>query len=252
MSTKFLGSLDDLKAAVAATGQGGNWRDIEHGHQYRCENGAIAIWYPSTGTLSFQGAKEPREKFEILVGQALASNSGDDESGEVGKPSTAANFQLPKRVFVVHGHDEEAREQLELILHKLDLDPFVLINKGGSGLTIIEALEREIGPGDGRSRFGIVLMTPDDVGYSEAEGEEAAQPRARQNVVLEMGMLLSAFGRENVAILKRGHMEVPSDANGIIYLGFNKHVKEVVPRLVARLQESGFGLTPEKISEAST
>ena len=55
-------------------------------------------------------------------------------------PQTAS-----KKVFVVHGHDSIAREQLELIIHKLGLNPFVLANTSGSGLTIIEALEAEIG-----------------------------------------------------------------------------------------------------------
>jgi predicted nucleotide-binding protein len=90
-------------------------------------------------------------------------------------------------------------------------------------------------------------MTPDDMGYTATEGPAAAQPRARQSVVLEVGMLLSAFGRTNVAMLKRGPVDVPSDAQGIIYLAFEKHVKEVVPRLVARLREAGFDLDPDNI-----
>ena len=52
-------------------------------------------------------------------------------------------------------------------------------------------------------------------------------PRARQNVVLEMGMVLSALRRPNVAILKKGHIEIPSDVHGIIYIPFNDHVNEV-------------------------
>jgi predicted nucleotide-binding protein len=86
------------------------------------------------------------------------------------------------------------------------------------------------------TRFGIVLMTPDDIGYSKAAGADKAEPRARQNVVLEMGMLIAAVGRPNVAILKRGHIEVPSDAQGILYIPFNDHVKETVPKLVDRLR----------------
>jgi predicted nucleotide-binding protein len=115
---------------------------------------------------------------------------------------------------------------LELILHKLGLNPFVLANTGGGGLTIIEVLESEIGPKQSQARFGIVLTTPDDMGYAKGEGSDAAQPRARQKVVLEMGMLISAAGRANVAILKKGHLEVPSDAQGILYIPFNEHVKE--------------------------
>ena len=88
------------------------------------------------------------------------------------------------------------------------------------------------------------------MGYSKADGETKAQPRARQNVVLEMGMLISSIGRKNVAILKKGHIETPSDAQGILYLAFNDHVKETVPRLADRLRSSGFNINPECISNA--
>ena len=103
-----------------------------------------------------------------------------------------------------------------------------------------------------RQRFGIVLLTPDDIGYAKADGDKEAQPRARQNVVLEMGMLISALGRKNVAILKKQHLEVPSDAQGILYIPFNDHVKEAVPKLVDRLRSSGFVLNPEAITRASS
>ncbi len=163
-----------------------------------------------------------------------------------------SNTRAAKKVFVVHGHDPQTREQLELILHKLGLYPFVLANTGGGGLTIIEALEREIGPEEGQARFGIVLLTPDDIGYAKADGEKKAEPRARQNVVLEMGMLIAAIGRSNVAILKKGHLEIPSDAQGILYIPFNDHVKETVPKLVDRLRAAGFVLSPQAITDASS
>lgn len=72
-----------------------------------------------------------------------------------------------------------------------------------TGRTIIEALEQEIGPDAAEVKFGIVLLTLNDLGYSKTEGAEKLQPRARQNVVLEMGVLLSSMGRKNVAILKK-------------------------------------------------
>ena len=43
------------------------------------------------------------------------------------------------------------------------------------------------------SSFRIVLLTPDDVGYSKSDGDAQAKPRARQNVILEMGMLLASL-----------------------------------------------------------
>jgi len=116
----------------------------------------------------------------------------------------------------------------------------LLQSRGGGGLTIIEALEEEIS--ERRVGFGIVLLTPDDIGYSKSEDPENAKPRARQNVVLELGMVIVALGRPNVAILRKGFLKDPSDAQGIIYIPFNDHVRETVPKLVQRLQRSGFNL----------
>ena len=68
------------------------------------------------------------------------------------------------------------------------------------GAAHIEALERQIGK-EPEAKFGIILMTPDDVGYASRDGSEKAQPRARQNVVMEMGMLLASLTRDKVVIL---------------------------------------------------
>jgi predicted nucleotide-binding protein len=172
-------------------------------------------------------------------------------NGRYQQESANSRQHKSKRVFVVHGHDHTAREQLELVLHRLGLDPFVLANTGGGGLSLAEALEKEIGPRPGQCRFGIVLLTPDDMGFSKADGPDKAEPRARQNVVLEMGMMLAAIGRPNVAILKKGHLEVPSDIQGIIYIGFNDHVREAVPKLVDRLNSAGFELNAAAVSRAT-
>lgn len=246
--------MDDLTQVIKGCGfEVSTVRDNGNGHQIRTKEGAIVNWYPSTGKVQTQGKPGPKSDLERAwadySGTKPASSSPEEElPAEAPKNPSNAN----KRVFVVHGHDDQAREQLELVLHKLGLDPFVLANTGGGGLTIIEALEKEIGPNKSNARFGIVLMTPDDIGYAKSAGTDSAEPRARQNVVLEMGMLISAVGRGNVAILKRGHLEVPSDAQGILYIPFNEHVKESVPKLADRLRAAGFVLNPENITKAST
>jgi predicted nucleotide-binding protein len=245
---KFDGGLELLKELVATSGPG-EWTDIEHGHQFRAKSGATLNWYPSTGTVSYGG---PRPAKAALM-EALEKGSGPSvDDAFPAANTTPAPTRTPARIFVVHGHDEQAREQLELVLHRLGLQPYVLANSGGSGLTIIEALEREIVERRTGVDFGIVLMTPDDKGYSDRDGSRATQPRARQNVVLEMGMMLAALGRPRVAVLRKGHLEAPSDANGIIYIPFNKHVRETVPKLVDRLREAGFDLRSDAITSASS
>jgi len=242
---KFSGTLEELKSFVNEIGSRGVWNEPERGHQFRSQDGAILNWFPSTGTILYQGPKAAREALEGALAEHLLPRAGK------GAAAVAAKDEHPK-VFVVHGHDDTAREQLELILHRLGLDPFVLANTGGGGMTSIEALEGEIVEQSTRCKFGIVLLTPDDMGYSNRDGEIARKPRARQDVVLEMGMLLATVGRSNVAILQKGFVELPSDAHGIIYIPFNNHVKETVPKLADRLRAAGFDITATAITKASS
>jgi predicted nucleotide-binding protein len=235
---QFHGSFEELRTLVEACGLTGEWSEKpENGlHCYRAKTGEILNWWPSKGTVQLQG-KDPdgfRDK--------LASASGSPIAPKPVAISTAA------KIFLVHGHDREARDQLELVLMRLGLQPFILQNADGGSKTIIEALEQHIYE---EAAFGIVLLTPDDFGYPKTKGEADRQPRARQNVILEMGMIMAALGRERMVILKKGALELPSDANGILYIEFNDHVREIVPKLAQRLQGAGFEIDPAKIAAAS-
>ena len=64
-------------------------------------------------------------------------------------------------------------------------------------------------------------------------------------------MLLASLTRERMAILVKGHVELPSDLQGIIQLRFNDHVREVVAKLAIRLKEAGVRVDPHKIAEAT-
>jgi predicted nucleotide-binding protein len=252
--SKFLGNVEELQRLIADQGFEGAWKELpQQQFQFTSLDGAILNWWSKTKTVAFQGPPIVKVPFEKQVTQAVLDWKATTKPAK----SVLSTISAPtksndnKRVFVVHGHDRGSRDQLELILRRLGLDPFVLANTGGGGLTLIEALEKEIGPQPGQCRFGIVLLTPDDVGYAKTEGGDKAAPRARQNVVLEMGMLLSALRRPNVAILKKGHIEIPSDVQGIIYIPFNDHVNEAVPKLVERLNGAGFNLDAAAVARAT-
>ena len=247
---KYDGPIEDLQTVV--TGMGRNVTScVDKGnmHQIKTKEGETLNLFPN-GTLQVQGSPAIKQKFETDFDQYNGTPQAPAAPVAVDGTTNLAAV-LPKQVFIVHGHDDSAREQLELVLHKLGLDPYVLANTGGHGLTIIEALEAKIGK-NSSTAFGIVLMTPDDMGFALVKGQDSVQPRARQNVVLEMGMLISSIGRKNMAILVKGHLEKPSDADGVLYIAFNNHIKETVPRLANRLKESGFILSPDKITHASS
>lgn len=258
MSIKFNGNIDDLKQHLLEKG----FSPIkEEGTKdkicLRFKDGAIVNFWPNTGTIQIQGRQTEAisDVIDNICGSSNFTSTPSASQQQTYQQTTEqivpATIEAQGKVFVVHGHDETAREQLELVLHKLGIDHFILQNTSGDGLTIIEALENEIGQNPTQVKFGIVLLTPDDIGYPKSDSSKA-EPRARQNVVLEMGMLLSSIGRNRVAILKKGHLEVPSDTNGILYIPFNDHVKETVPRLVERLGSAGFKITSENIAKASS
>ena len=85
---------------------------------------------------------------------------------------------------------------------------------------------------------------------TQSEKAEDAKPRARQNVIMEMGMLLSSLTRRRCAILQKGFVELPSNMGGVITIPFNDHVREAVPKLVQRLQDVGFKLDAGSIGRA--
>jgi predicted nucleotide-binding protein len=234
---KFHGTVDDLKAGVEAAGIEGSWSERpNYCWKFTSNERAGLNWASTTGKIWFDGPDAPKRQLSDAVESVLS----------IGAPKADDN----RTIFVVHGHDPVAREQLELVLFKLGLQPYVLQNTDGGGLTIIQNLEQMIGK-NAQSSFGIVLLTPDDIGYAKKDGDAAAKPRARQNVILEMGMLLASLTRERVAILQQGFIEHPSDVAGIIYIPFNTHVKEAVPKLVGRFNAVGIHLDPAKIAEAS-
>ena len=135
--------------------------------------------------------------------QGVESQSSD--STTVDHPSIFSN-----QIFIVHGHDNAAREAVARVVSKLGLIPIILHEQPNRGATIIEKFERHSDVG-----FAIILLTPDDEG--RAKGEEKLSERARQNVILEMGYFVGKLGRERVMVLLKGDIEIPSDVIGVMY-----------------------------------
>ncbi len=67
--------------------------------------------------------------------------------------------QLSDRVFIVHGHDDQAVDQAELLIRRFGLTPIILRSAPSSYRTVIEKPEAYSDVG-----FAVVLLTPDDIG----------------------------------------------------------------------------------------
>jgi uncharacterized protein YjlB len=63
---KFRGSLDELKAAIAACELEGEWSEnTTNGfHSFHAETGEVLNWWPRTRTVQFQGKSQ--EEFRAL------------------------------------------------------------------------------------------------------------------------------------------------------------------------------------------
>ncbi|WP_208438486.1 TIR domain-containing protein [Bartonella grahamii] len=240
---KYSGTVEDLKDIVKTAGY--KITEVKflslnssRGYQIKTSEGGVINWYESTGTLNVQGKESAMKNLE----KALVKHI--QETSTIPSSKTAPNTSN-KKIFIVHGHDRTALKQLTSILNDFNLEPYILQNTGGNGLTIIEALEKGI-----RSdfiKFGIVLLTPDDIGYAKSAGKKAAQPRARQNVIFEMGMLAAALPLERIAILKKEGIEMLSDVNGVYYLSFKEHVNETFLKLIKRLKKADLSFNTDQL-----
>ncbi len=228
-------SRDGLETALSGQGWLVGSREIEHAVQFELTKGVKVNLY-NTGTLTIVGRKG---KFKSTV-EAFVKGSPDAAGAEKHDPSNGQEKaqvlnEAERRVFIVYGHDSDARDDLELILRRVHVNPIILQNIPGVGDTLIEKLE-ELTDAD----FACVLLTPDDIGAAKASPVDL-RPRARQNVVLELGMVLSRLGRRRVAILVKGEdLEKPSDIDGLIYIPFNLKVNEAANALGAALATAGF------------
>ena len=181
-----------------------------------------------------------------------------------GRPSLAT---ISKRIFIVHGHDEDNKNTLKNLLIHWGFEPVILAEEPHRGRSLLEKLLKhtsDVG-------FVFVLLTPDDVGATRQDMEkleeriegishkytdivqkglfisqdiksliseikDTLRPRARQNVMFEYGLCIGYLGRERVCVLLRGDLEIPSDVLGFGYHSFDRSVSECEEKIRRELR----------------
>lgn len=206
------------------------------GVQLRTAQGPILSVY-KTGKCVAGGKRQD------LLAPVLAA-----DDGRVPVPATRAygsgQPQPARKVFVVYGHDTTARTEVEAMLRRWDMEPLILDQIPSGGQTIIEKLESVRKD----AVFAVVIATPDDEGH-EKDHPEKKLLRARQNVVMELGMMLAVLGRPRVAILLKSDlaMEKPSDIQGLIYIPFKESVAEAKLTLAKEMHSQGINIDVSKV-----
>ena len=136
----------------------------------------------------------------------------DDQKNEV--------MHYYNKVFIVHGHDGELKQQVARLLEKQDIEAIILNEKPNRGRTIIEKIEEYAEGVDA----AICLYTSDD---EMVDGSK----RARQNVVFETGYFCGKIGRENTIIVAESEALNLSDLDGIVYVSKNNWEIDVLKEL---------------------
>jgi predicted nucleotide-binding protein len=149
------------------------------------------------------------------------------------------NMTTYNKVFIVHGHDDGTRESVARFIEKLGFEAIILHERPNKGRTIITKF-REEAEGVG---FAVVLMTPDDLG--KAKDASDLNPRARQNVVFELGFFIGVLGPERVAAAMKGNVERPSDFDGVVYISLDQANWQ--SKLGGELKAAGFDVDWNKV-----
>lgn len=145
-----------------------------------------------------------------------------------------------RKVFVVHGHNEQLREKAARLIENLGMEPIVIVDEPGSTKTVIEKIE-----GNSDVGFTIVLMTGDDIGYKKGEDDNKKE-RARQNVVFELGYFIGKLGRGRVACLYDKNIELFSDIYGFYPIEIDSGEAWRF-KLAEELKKAGFSIDANKL-----
>ena len=213
-------------------------------HQYReiAESGSGLVLVTRGSSYSQTAEdRENQERFARGIPKIVTVLEGlintvrertDDVRPAVGAPRAAA--PVSSNVFIVHGRKEGPREAVARFVERFGLKPIILQEQASGGRTLIEKVEHrseEVG-------FAVVLLTAEDLGGLIDDDPKTFKPRARQNVILELGYFVGNLGRRHVCVLHEEGVEIPSDFHGVVYVPLDSGETWKL-RLAKEMREAG-------------
>lgn len=157
----------------------------------------------------------------------------------------SAEYGRSRSVFVVHGRDEEVRQSMFGLLRRLDLRPLEweeLVRATGKTAPYLGEV---VANAPSQAQAALVLLTPDDtaklhpdlLGDEERADEIRYTGQPRQNVLIELGMVLMAYP-ERTVIVEVGRLRHAADIEGLNVIRFDGS-QSAVSKIVARLAMAG-------------
>ena len=171
-------------------------------------------WMIQKGFELFEGGKlynnleKLNRTFYGYFGQAIQDIVDANSEFENPKPSNNKN----DTVFIVHGHDNELKQEVQILLNRAGVNSIVLHEQADKGRTIIDKLLDETK----KAGYAIALLTPDDILENDLK-------RARQNVILEIGYFIGLLGKERLRLIVKQNVEIPTDLQGILYEKYDEN-----------------------------
>jgi predicted nucleotide-binding protein len=152
---------------------------------------------------------------------------------------------LTRRVFVVHGRDDEARSAVFGLLRALGLQPWEWGQMVADLGQTAPFNGQVVAHGLLKAQATVVLLTPDDVAYlhpdlhhgQEPEHERRRTGQPRPNVLIELGMALMAAEARTI-IVEFGRLRPVADLAGRNVVRFDGS-RAAVDKLAARLRTAG-------------
>ena len=162
---------------------------------------------------------------------------------KINKPEDKTNIiekKYSNKIFIVHGHDDSAKNELARFIEKIGLKAIILHEQASGVNTIIEKIEKYANT----VGFAIILYTACDKGKSKKEDD--LKDRARQNVVFEHGYFVGKLGRNRVIALNKENIETPSDIDGVLYIPMDS-VGAWKTQIVQELKNAGYTIDANNI-----
>ena len=98
---KFRGKIEQLKSILSSIDPHGEWIDSRRRYQFRATNDGILNWWPSSGTVNFQGPDRAAEELEDILFGALKL------TGRQNAP--AITSQTPREAKIIEGDSKVVR-----------------------------------------------------------------------------------------------------------------------------------------------
>lgn len=173
---------------------------------------------------------------EIILGQVGFKKKINQKKIE------ATEVKSNKKVFIVHGHDSGLKNDIDIFLRNIGLEPIVLHRQADEGLTIIEKFEKH-----SDVVYAFILLTPDDIAttvelFNSNEPTKNWEFRARQNVIFEFGYFVAKLGRRNVCCIYKEGVMLPNDISGLLYKKVTESIDSIGYEIIKELKNVGLKL----------